>query len=254
MHGGVSLEPFRSRFDEMAPGLRYLETYNASEGFFGIQYEEEVSDFLLMLDYGIFYEFIPNSDWNKDNPKTYILEEVKLGEKYAMVISTNAGLWRYQIGDTIEFTSIYPFRFKIVGRTKHHINVFGEELMIDNALKAVEIACLKTGAEINEWTAAPYFNKRLSRGYHEWLIEFEKAPDNLDYFAELIDNALKSLNSDYEAKRYKDIVMGMPIIKSVPKRTFYEWLKSKGKLGGQNKVPKLNNSRQYLEDVLKFIK
>ena len=254
MHGAVSFEPFRSRFDEMSPGLSYLETYNASEGFFGIQYEEKVSDFLLMLDYGIFYEFIPKSDWDKDNPNTKILEEIKLGEKYAMVISTNAGLWRYQIGDTIEFTSIYPFRFRIVGRTKHFINVFGEELMIDNALKALKIACDKTGSEINEWTAAPCILKKEKFGVHEWVIEFEKEPENLGYFVELIDNALKSLNSDYEAKRYKDIILGMPKIKSVPKQTFYKWMKSKGKLGGQNKVPRLNNSRKYLEEILKIMK
>tara|TARA_Y100000589_G_scaffold186321_1_gene176441 strand:+ start:789 stop:2294 length:1506 start_codon:yes stop_codon:yes gene_type:complete len=254
MHGAVSFEPFRSRFDEMSPGLSYLETYNASEGFFGIQYEEKVSDFLLMLDYGIFYEFIPKSDWDKDNPKTKILEEIKLGEKYAMVISTNAGLWRYQIGDTIEFTSIYPFRFRIVGRTKHFINVFGEELMIDNALKALKIACDKTGSEINEWTAAPCILKKEKCGVHEWVIEFEKEPENLGYFVELIDNALKGLNSDYEAKRYKDIILGMPKIKSVPKQTFYKWMKSKGKLGGQNKVPRLNNSRKYLEEILKIMK
>ena len=254
MHGGVSFDPFRARFNEIAPGLNFLETYNASEGFFGIQYEKEVSDFLLMLDYGVFYEFIPKSDWNKDNPKTCILEDVVLGEKYAMIISTNAGLWRYQIGDTIEFTSIYPFRFKIVGRTKHFINVFGEQLMIDNATKAINIACDKTESEINEWTAAPSFFKTGKGGAHEWLIEFEREPDNLGYFAELIDNALKSLNSDYEAKRYKDLILGMPVITSVPKRTFYKWLKSKGKLGGQNKVPRLNNSRQYLEDILKIVK
>ncbi len=254
MHGGVCFEPFRSRFDEMAPGLNYLETYNASEGFFGIQYEKDVSDFLLMLDYGIFYEFIPKSDWNKENPKTYILKDVILGEKYAIIISTNAGLWRYQIGDTIEFTSIHPFRFKIVGRTKHFINAFGEELMIDNATKAINIACYKTEAEINEWTVAPCFFKTGKSGAHEWVVEFEKEPINLDYFAELIDNALKNLNSDYETKRYKDIILGMPIIRSVPKRTFYKWLKSKGKLGGQNKVPRLNNSRKYIEDILKTVK
>ena len=253
MHGAVSFDPFRSRFQEMAPRLNYLETYNASEGFFGIQYEKEVSDFLLMLDYGVFYEFIPQSEWEKDEPDVVSLSQVNIGEKYALVISTNAGLWRYQIGDTVEFTSIYPFRFRIVGRTKHYINVFGEELMIDNALKALSIACEKTGAEINEWTAAPSVLKKAQNGFHEWLIEFEKSPENLDYFMELIDNALKSLNSDYEAKRHKDLVLGMPVLKSVPKRTFYNWLKSKGKLGGQNKVPRLSNSRKYVEEVLKIL-
>jgi len=182
----------------------------------------------------------------------FSLNEVKLFEKYALIISTNAGLWRYQIGDTIEFTSLNPFRFKIVGRTKHFINVFGEELMVDNAIKAINIACNKTGAEINEWTAAPRLFKKERRGVHEWVIEFEKEPDNLNYFTQLIDNALKDLNSDYEAKRYNDIVLGMPVISSVPKRTFYKWLKSKGKLGGQHKVPRLNNSRQYVEEILKM--
>jgi hypothetical protein len=252
MHGAVSFDPFKSRFDEMAPGLNYLETYNASEGFFGIQFEKSVSDFLLMLDYGIFYEFIPKSDWENDDPKVFPLNEVKLGEKYALVISTNAGLWRYQIGDTIEFTSINPFRFKIIGRTKHFINVFGEELMIDNAIKAINIACVKTGAEINEWTAAPRFFEKEKSGVHEWVIEFEKEPDSLRSFTEFMDNTLKNLNSDYEAKRYKDIILGMPIVTSVPKKTFYKWLKSKGKLGGQHKVPRLNNSRQYVEDILKI--
>lgn len=251
MHGAVSFDPFKSRFDEMAPGLNYLETYNASEGFFGIQFEKSVSDFLLMLDYGIFYEFIPKSDWEKDDPKVYSLDEIQLGEKYALIISTNAGLWRYQIGDTIEFTSLNPFRFKIVGRTKHFINVFGEELMVDNAIKAINIACEKTGAEVNEWTAAPRLFEKEQSGIHEWVIEFEKEPTNLSYFTELMDSALKELNSDYEAKRYKNIILGMPVVTSVPKSTFYKWLKSKGKLGGQHKVPRLNNSRQYLEDILK---
>ncbi len=254
MHGAVSFEPFKKRFAEMAPGLNYLETYNASEGFFGIQFEKDVSDFLLMLDYGIFYEFIPQSDWDLENPDLISINDVKLGECYELVISTNAGLWRYKMGDTIEFTSTDPYRIRIVGRTKHFINVFGEELMIDNAIKALAVACERTDAEINDWTVAPRFGLNDELGKHEWVIEFERPPKNIAYFTELLDNALKSFNSDYEAKRYKGLVLSMPIINSVPKKTFYKWLKSKGKLGGQHKVPRLNNSRKYVEDVMKFSK
>lgn len=252
MHGAVNFDPFRDRFKEMAPRLNYLETYNASEGFFGIQFEKDVSDFLLMLDYGIFYEFIPQSDWDSDNPTTVSLSDVKVGEKYAVVISTNAGLWRYQLGDTVEFTSINPYRIRIFGRTKHFINAFGEELMIDNANKAIKIACEKTDSVINEWTAAPQFLVGEGSGCHEWVMEFEKEPDNISYFAEVLDNALKTLNSDYEAKRFNDMILGPPQIIPVPKQTFYNWLKSKGKLGGQNKVPRLNNERKFVEGVLSF--
>lgn len=252
MHGAVSFDPFKDRFNKMAPGLNYLETYNASEGFFGLQFEKNVPDFLLMLDYGIFYEFIPKSEWDNENPKTNSLEDVIIGAKYEMVISTNAGLWRYRMGDVIEFTSINPFRVRIVGRTKHFINVFGEELMIDNAEKALAIACERTDAEINEWSAAPKLKEK--GGTHEWVIEFEKEPENLGYFTELLDNALKSLNSDYEAKRYKDLILGTPIVKAVPKKTFYNWLKNKGKLGGQHKIPRLSNERLYIDEILKISK
>lgn len=254
MHGAVNFKPFKERFQEMAPGLKYLETYNASEGFFGIQFEKDVSDFLLMLDYGVFYEFIPQKEWGKENPEVISLKDVQLGEQYALVITTNAGLWRYQLGDTVEFTCVSPYRIRITGRTKHFINAFGEELMIDNAIKAIEIACEKTNAVINEWTAAPKFFIGKEGGCHEWVIEFEEQPSNLDYFAEVLDNALKTLNSDYEAKRFNDMVLGLPKIITVPKKTFYNWLKSKGKLGGQHKVPRLNNERKFVEGVLNFNK
>lgn len=252
MHGAVSFDPFRNRFNEIAPGLSYLETYNASEGFFGLQFEKGVSDFLLMLDYGIFYEFIPQSDWEKNEPKVIDLSQVELGKQYEMVITTNSGLWRYKMGDTVQFTSVNPYRLVITGRTKHFINAFGEELMIDNAKRGLKIACDKTSGVINEWTAAPKYLEANKNGCHEWVIEFEEQPDNLEYFTELMDNALKALNSDYEAKRYKDMILGMPVIHVVPKGTFYNWLKSKNKLGGQHKVPRLNNKRIYVEEVLKF--
>lgn len=253
MHGAVNFEPFKDRFSSLAPKLNYLETYNASEGFFGIQFEKGVSDFLLMLDYGIFYEFIPQDQWSLDNPKTVSLESVELGVNYAVVITTNAGLWRYQLGDTVEFTSINPFRIRITGRTKHFINAFGEELMIDNVNQALKIACEKTNSEINEWTAAPKFLEEGKSGAHEWIIEFKKEPDNKAYFTEVLDTAIKTLNSDYEAKRFNDMILGMPIIHFAPENSFYNWLKSKNKLGGQHKVPRLSNSREYIEGVLKFV-
>ncbi len=253
MHGAVNFEPFKDRFSSLAPKLNYLETYNASEGFFGIQFEKGVSDFLLMLDYGIFYEFIPQDQWGADDPKTVSLESVELGVNYAVVISTNAGLWRYQLGDTVEFTSINPFRIRITGRTKHFINAFGEELMIDNVNQALKIACEKTNSVINEWTAAPKFLEEGKSGAHEWIIEFKKEPDNKAYFTEVLDTAIKTLNSDYEAKRFNDMILGMPIIHFAPENSFYNWLKSKNKLGGQHKVPRLSNSREYIEGVLRFV-
>lgn len=253
MHGAVNFDPFRERFKKMAPKLNYLETYNASEGFFGIQFEKDVSDFLLMLDYGIFYEFIPSEEWEKDEPRAIPLSEVQMHKKYAIVITTNAGLWRYQLGDTVEFTSILPYRIRITGRTKHFINAFGEELIIDNASKALAVACQKTNAVINEWTAAPSYLKENQNGFHEWAIEFETPPENLEYFTETLDTALKTLNSDYEAKRFNNMILGMPVVYESPKNTFYNWLKSKGKLGGQHKVPRLSNDRKYLEEILQLL-
>ena len=252
IHGGVNFCPYREQFKKIIPSskMNYLETYNASEGFFGIQDQINSNEMLLMLDYGVFYEFMPMSEVNKEFPKTLTLDEVKLNENYALIISTNAGLWRYMIGDTIKFTSINPYRIQITGRTKSFINAFGEELMVDNTEKALLISCEKTGAIVKEYTVAPIYLGTENKGAHEWVIEFEVQPANIEYFDEILDNALKSVNSDYEAKRYKDLVLNKPIIRNVPKDTFYKWLKSKGKLGGQHKVPRLSNDRKYVEEIL----
>ncbi len=255
IHGGVNFTPYREQFRNLIPSgkIKYLETYNASEGFFGIQDRNESDDMLLMLDYGIYYEFIPMEEIGKEYPATLSLAEVKADKNYAMVISTNAGLWRYIIGDTIKFTSLSPFRIKITGRTRHFINAFGEELIIENAENALGIACEKTRAAIKEYTAAPVYSSGKSSGAHEWLIEFDQPPDSLEYFAEVLDNALKAANSDYEAKRYKNIVLRPPLIRPLPAGTFYNWLKSRGRIGGQNKVPRLSNDRQYADEILSFI-
>jgi hypothetical protein len=251
VHGGVSFTPYREQFRKICPPeMKYLETYNASEGFFGIQDRLDSDDMLLMLDYGIFYEFMPIGELEKEKPLTLALWQVEPGVNYAMVISTNAGLWRYLIGDTIMFTSTDPYRFKITGRTRSFINAFGEELIIDNAEKALATACEKTGAIITEYTAAPIFLKDKDKAAHEWVIEFETHPENLEYFGEVLDNALKSLNSDYEAKRYHNLMLMLPVIRSVEKGTFYEWFRERGKLGGQHKVPRLSNERKYVEEIL----
>jgi hypothetical protein len=250
MHGAVNFEPYKTTFEEYCPDLNYLETYNASEGFFGLQFDKGVSDFLLMLDYGIFYEFIPVEEWEKEDPICLTLNNVELGKNYAIVISTNAGLWRYQLGDSVEFTSLNPFKIRITGRTKHFINAFGEELIIDNADKALRIACEKTNAVISDYTAAPQYLKGNQNGCHEWAIEFAQEPSDISYFQVTLDNALKSINSDYEAKRFNDMILGSPKIHSLQKGTFYTWLKNKGKLGGQNKVPRLKNDRTIIEEIL----
>lgn len=253
VHGGVNFTPYREQFRRICPpGMHYLETYNASEGFFGIQDTFDGEDMLLMLDYGIFYEFMPLAEIENEHPKTLPLWEVEPGVNYAMVISTNAGLWRYLIGDTVMFTSTDPFRIKITGRTRSFINAFGEELIIDNAEKALATACEKTGAVITEYTAAPIFLKDNEKAAHEWVIEFETPPENLEYFGEMLDNALKSLNSDYEAKRYHNLMLLLPVIRQVPKGTFYEWFRERGKLGGQHKVPRLSNDRKYVEGILEL--
>jgi len=256
VHGGISFLPYTEQFKNIIASdkMNFQETYNASEGFFGIQDRSDADDMLLMLDYGIFYEFLPVDDLDKENPQTLTLGEVKTGANYALIISTNSGLWRYKIGDTIRFTSLNPFRFKISGRTKNFINAFGEELMIDNADQAIDIACRKTGAIVSEYTAAPIFFKDKNGGAHEWLIEFVTKPENIEYFGEVFDNALKSLNSDYEAKRYHDLILNKPLIHIMPKETFYNWLKFKGKLGGQHKVPRLFNDRKYVDEILTRIK
>ena len=226
-----------------------METYNASEGFFGIQDDPLRSDMLLMLDYGIFYEFIPAEKIDTDNPTAYTITEVKTGINYAIIISTNGGLWRYLMGDTVVFTCIDPYRFRISGRTKHFINVFGEEVIIENADKALNSACKATNAVIAEYTAGPVFMNTVSKGSHEWIIEFEKEPSDLTLFIITLDNTLKSVNSDYEAKRLKDLNLVLPVINPVPRGTFNRWLKTKNKLGGQNKVPRLSNSREYIEEL-----
>lgn len=250
-HGGINFNPYINSFKSIIhKDIFYLETYNASEGFFGIQDQLNSKDFLLMLDYGIYYEFIPFLPNNTIGNKTILLHEVVLNVDYAMVISTNGGLWRYQIGDTIQFTCLNPFRFKIVGRTKHYINAFGEELMIDNAEQALLVACEKTEATIIEYTAAPVYFEDNESGSHQWLIEFDKRPTDIEFFAELLDNSLKSLNSDYEAKRYSDMILKPPVIVEAINGTFFNWLKSKNKLGGQFKVPRLSNERIIIDEIL----
>ena len=251
-HGGVSFTPYREQFKKVIPSesMNYMEVYNASEGFFALQNDPAQDDMLLMLDYGVFYEFVPVSDLESAHPKALTVAEVETGINYALVITTNGGLWRYVIGDTVIFTSLFPHKIKISGRTKHFINAFGEEIIIDNAEKALKIACEKTNTTISEYTAAPVYMTHNTKGSHEWVIEFEKEPDDIEYFTEILDNALCSINSDYEAKRYKNITLEMPVIRKIEKGTFYKWLSSKGKLGGQNKVPRLSNDRRYIEEIL----
>ncbi len=254
-HGGVNFDPYRKQFNELIRSdiMSYMETYNASEGFFGIQDRTGHHDMLLMLDYGIYYEFIPFDQISEKNPKTLLLGEVEEGKNYAMLISTNAGLWRYLIGDTVKFTSTNPYRIKITGRTKNFINAFGEEIIIENAEKALSVACEKSDAIISDYTAAPiYFNDNKNAA-HEWLIEFTREPKDMDVFNRDFDQALQLLNSDYEAKRYKNMVLGRPVIRSLPGQTFYNWLKKRNKLGGQNKVPRLSNNRKYVDEILKLI-
>ncbi len=249
-HGGVSFEPYREQFEELIPkeNMNYFQTYNASEGFFGIQDRSGADDMLLMLDYGIYYEFIPMDQVEEPFPQSLSLGEVKTNTNYAMVITTNSGLWRYMIGDTIRFTSLKPFRIQVTGRTKNFINIVGEELMVDNAEKALAMACSKTNAAIKDYTAAPLYEKDSIR--HEWLIEFVKMPDYFDFFLEVFDNTLKELNSDYEAKRYHDLVLKPPLIRSMKKGTFYAWMKRNNKLGGQHKIPRLHNTREFVEEIL----
>ncbi len=254
IHGGVSFSPYQEQFRKLIPSeqMKYMETYNASEGFFAIQDNPMSPDMLLMLDYGIFYEFIPMDQLEKPNPEILTIGDVVKDVNYALVISTNSGLWRYIIGDTVKFTSTFPHKLIISGRTRHFINVFGEEVMVDNADKALRIACDKTGVEITDYTAAPVFMCDEHQGVHEWLIEFTHPPQDIDYFATLLDHALMSINSDYEAKRYRNLTLDKPIVHAAASGTFYRWLQEKGKLGGQNKVPRLSNERRYLEELLEI--
>ena len=256
-HGAVAFGPYRSLFKQLIPSsaMRYVETYTASEGFFGIQYQPDSEELLLMLDYGIFYEFIPYAEIHKAHPKTIGLGEVELGKSYALVISTNAGLWRYHIGDTVKFTSLRPFCIKITGRTKHFINAFGEELVIENAETAMAKACAATGASIENFTAAPiHFAEPSEKGGHEWVVEFRTAPDSLAQFVTVLDDTLRAVNSDYDAKRQGEIALKKPTLHAVQVGTFYRWMKKRKKLGGQNKVPRLANHREYLDDILAMTK
>ena len=251
IHGGINFSPYREQYNAICKkGLNFMETYNASEGFFAIQTDPNDSGLQLMLDYGVFYEFVPLSEVGKPFPKTYTIGEVELGVDYAMVITTNGGLWRYMIGDTVRFTNLMPHKIVITGRTKHYINAFGEELMVGNAESALEKACKQTGAVVKEYTAAPLFMQGDAMGCHQWLVEFETMPDATDKFVDILDAELRKLNSDYDAKRSGDVTLCRPLLTVGRKDLFFDWLKSKGKLGGQNKVPRLANNREYIDSLL----
>jgi len=253
-HGGVSFSPYKEQYKTLLPRrqFKYYEIYNASEGFFAIQDRNNADDLLLMLDYGIFYEFIPMDTYNTSEQSEIPLWDVKVGVNYAIVITTNSGLWRYKIGDTVRFTSKNPYRIRVTGRTKHHINVFGEELIIENAEEALKSVCKKAEAEIKDYTAGPIFMEGREKGSHEWIIEFRKAPKDMGYFTEFLDNALKSLNSDYEAKRYNNTTLSMPKVHIARENLFYDWLKINDKLGGQHKIPRLSNKRDYIDELLQM--
>lgn len=254
-HGGINFNPYRETYRQLIPGsqMNYMETYNASEGFFAIQEDPASDELLLMLDYGIYYEFVPADRYKHPDPPAYSIAEVEKGRNYVMVISTSGGLWRYIMGDTVVFTGLNPHRIRITGRTKYFINAFGEEVIKENAEEALRKACLSTGAVISEYTAGPVYMGTSSKGSHEWIIEFEKEPADISLFATILDETLKEVNSDYEAKRYKDINLVMPVVRCVPAGTFHKWMKSKNKLGGQNKVPRLSNGREYIEELYKFL-
>ena len=251
-HGGVAFTPYREQYRQVihSSKMHYVETYNASEGYFGTQNDLSDQSMLLMIDYGVFYEFIPLEDVEKENPRTYCLEEVELNKNYAMVISTSCGLWRYMIGDTVKFTRKNPYKFVITGRTKHFINAFGEELIVDNAEKGLAKACAETGAQVSEYSAAPVFMDANAKCRHQWLIEFAKMPDSIEKFAMILDATLKEVNSDYEAKRWKDIALQPLEVIVARKGLFHDWLAKKGKLGGQHKVPRLSNTRDYIEEMI----
>ncbi len=253
MHGGVSFTPYKEQFQRLiGRDINYLEMYNASEGFFAAQEKPGDDGMLLFTNHGIFYEFMPVSEYGKKEPLTIGLTDVEMGKNYAPIISTNGGLWRYLVGDTIQFTSLKPFRIKVSGRLKHYMNAFGEEVIVDNTDRAIAVACEKTGAVVNDYTAAPVYFSDSANGAHEWLIEFDKEPLSLEAFTNELDAALKNINSDYEAKRHKSIALSLPVIHSVKKGVFNEWLRSKGKLGGQHKVPRLSNERKFVEEILHY--
>ncbi len=253
-HGGVSFVPYREQFERLVGGpINYLDIYNASEGFFSVQVHPDEDGMLLMLNHGIFYEFMPVEEYGNAHPKTVGLKDVIIGKNYAPVISTTGGLWRYLLGDTIQFTSTFPFRIKVSGRLKHYMNAFGEEVIVENSDKAIAIACELTGAIVTDYTAAPVYFSEHSNGAHEWLVEFEKEPVSLPVFIYELDTALRSINSDYDAKRYKEIALSLPLLQSLPAGTFIKWLRQRGKLGGQHKVPRLSNDRKYVEEILEMV-
>ncbi len=250
IHGGVSFTPYKKQFDKIiGPGCKYLEIYNASEGFFAAQNDLEEDGMLLLLEHGIFYEFMPIEEYGKDSPITIGLDKVEIGKNYAIVISTNSGLWRYLVGDTIQFVKLHPFKIKVSGRLKQFMNAFGEEVIADNSDNAISQACATFGLVLKEYTAAPIYMSDHNSGAHEWLIEFEKNPSDLLAFTEELDKNLQALNSDYEAKRHKNIALSLPKVVAVKKGCFHEWLKRKGKLGGQHKIPRLSNERAYVEEI-----
>jgi hypothetical protein len=255
IHGGVSFTPYQEQFQQFLPGnqVNLLEIYNASEGYFSIQSDLKQDDMLLLLDNGIYYEFVPSNEWGKDYPKAIPLHEVEIGQNYAIVISTNSGLWRYMPGDTVKFTSTSPYKIKVTGRTKHFINAFGEEVMIENTDKALSMTCREMLASVQEYTVAPIYIKGHQKGGHEWLIEFDTPPKDLKLFSQLLDKNLQKVNSDYEAKRYKDMALDCLTIRHLPSGTFHNWLKGKGKYGGQNKVPRLANHRMYIDEILEMM-
>lgn len=253
-HGAVAFTPYQALFNKLiSQPMNYVEIYNASEGFFGIQDQKDTKEMLLMLDYGIFYEFIPFDQLGEENPTALRLDQVEKGKTYAMVISTNAGLWRYNIGDTVKFTSIDPYRIIITGRTKHFINAFGEEVVVENAENAITHACEVSEAIVSNFTAAPVYLEKGKRGGHEWIIEFTKEPTDLEKFTDALDEKLREINSDYDAKRQNDLALVKPKVHKAPEGTFYNWMKQRGKLGGQNKVPRLANNRDYIDDILKLL-
>ncbi len=256
IHGAVAFAPYRELFKKLIPdpNMTYLEAYNASEGFFALQDDTTRPDeLLLMLDYGIYFEFIPTDELGRDQPRALGLDEVEVGKNYALVISTNAGLWRYLIGDTVRFTSVRPYRVRVSGRTKHFINAFGEEVIVENAEQAITAACQASGAIVADYTAAPIYLGADQKGGHEWLIEFAQSPRDLAVFAQALDARLRVVNSDYDAKRSRDLALLPPVVQAVPEGTFHAWMKKRGKLGGQHKVPRLANDRQYVDDILQML-
>lgn len=251
-HGGVNFDPYREQYKKLFPkeSFKYYEIYNASEGFFAIQDQNDSNELLLMLDYGIFYEFIPMDTFGTLNQRVIRLNQVELNKNYALVITTNSGLWRYLIGDTIRFTSLSPYRIKVTGRTKHHINVFGEELMVENTDAAIAKTCKEFNCEITDYTVAPIFMTDKKKGAHEWIIEFKTKPDNIENFRKALDENLQHVNSDYEAKRYNNMTLNPLVLNIAREQLFYDWLKQQDKLGGQHKIPRLSNERLYIESLL----